>query len=231
MKTTTAAGGRSFPQRVLLPVLCTALFLCTLPIGAENVESALARSRYSETQKDTIILLFTQAEDSGIPAALLLPKLEEGIAKGVPASKMVQALRRELQYLERARALLRQSPVEEYWFSDTAFWARTANLLAVGVSDGEIERLIQLCTRHPQGYRPATYLYVAIQDWGLDREPAFDLIGSLLASSIPPDSYLGVLDLLAGGRRRRIPPEELVQRIRENLEQATSIKELEKWIY
>jgi hypothetical protein len=72
---------------------------------------------------------------------------------------------------------------------------------------------------------------VAIQDWGLDREPAFDLIGSLLASSIPPDSYLGVLDLLAGGRRRRIPPEELVQRIRENLEQATSIKDLEKWIY
>jgi hypothetical protein len=221
----------SFPQRFMIRVLCTALLLCALPIGAQSVESALARSRYSEAQKDTIIHLFTQAEDSGIPAGLLLPKLEEGIAKGVPASRMVQALRRELQHLEQARALLLQSSAEKYWLSDTAFWARTANLVAVGVSDGEIERLIELCTRHPEGYRPATYLYVAIQDWGLDREPAFDLIGSLLASSIPPDSYMGVLDLLAGGRRRRIPPEELVQRIRENLEHVTSIKDLEKWIY
>jgi hypothetical protein len=42
---------------------------------------------------------------------------------------------------------------------------------------------------------------------------------------------MGVMDLLAGGRRRRIAPEELVQRIREHLEHVNSIKELEKWIY
>jgi hypothetical protein len=40
-----------------------------------------------------------------------------------------------------------------------------------------------------------------------------------------------VMDLLATGRRRRIPPEELVQRIEAHLKQVKTIEELEKWIY
>jgi hypothetical protein len=205
--------------------------MISLPIYAQSVESALARSGYSEVHRDAIIAFFAETEDSDIPAELLLPKLEEGIAKSVPAPRVLLALRREAENLRRTRALMLRSDAGERLLADPASWARTANLLAVGVSEGEVEELIALCKRRNEGFRPATYLYVAVREWGLDRGPAFDLIRALVESSIPPDSYMGVMDLLAGGRRRRIPPEELVQRIQQNLEHANSIKELERWIY
>jgi hypothetical protein len=205
--------------------------MISLPICAQSVESALARSDYSEGHKDAIVAFFAETEDSDIPAELLLPKLEEGIAKSVPAPSVLQALRREVENLQRTRALMLRSDTGERLLADPASWARTANLLAVGVSEGEIEELIALCKRRNEGFRPATYLYVAVREWGLARGPAIDLVSALVESSIPPDSYIGVMDLLASGRRRRITPEELVQRIQQNLEHANSIKELERWIY
>ena len=231
MKSPVAAGGRRLPQPSFIVFLCAAFLVISLPICAQSVESALARSGYSEAQKDSIVTFFEETEDSDIPAELLLPKLEEGIAKGIPAPRVLGALRREAENLRRTRALMLRSDGGELLLADPASWARTANLLAVGVPEEEIGELIALCNRRIEGFRPATYLYVAVLEWGLAREPALDLIGALLASSIPPENYMGVMDLLASGRRRRIAPEELVQRIQRHLDHVNSIKELEKWIY
>jgi hypothetical protein len=226
-----AAGGIRFPQPSLIAILCTVLFVIGLPVSAQSVESALARSGYSQRHKDSIVAFFAEMKDADIPDALLLPKLEEGIAKGIPAPRVLGALMKEAGHLRRSRALMLRSQEGKLLLADPATWARTANLLAVGVSEEEIQELIALCSSRTEGYRPATYLYVAVLQWGLARMSALDLIDALLASSIPPESYMGLMDLLAGGRRRRIAPEELVQRIRLHLEHAESLKELEKWIY
>jgi hypothetical protein len=226
-----AAGGKRLPQPSFIAFLCAAFLVISLPICAQSVESTLARSGYSEAHKDSINTFFAEAERSDIPVELLLPKLEEGIAKGIAAQRVLDALRREAENLRLSRSLMLRSEGGERLLADPASWARTANLLAVGVSDEEIEELIALCSRRIEGFRPATYLYVAVLEWGLAGNSAFDLIGALLSSSVPPDSYLGVMDLLANGRRRRIAPEELVQRIQQHLEHTNSIKELEKWIY
>jgi len=226
-----AVGGTRFPRPSFTSLLCTALLVASLPVCAQSVESALNRSGYSQDHKDTIIIFFAEVEESDIPADLLVPKLEEGIAKGIPASRVLGALRREAENLGRARALMLRSEEGKRLLADPASWARTANLVAVGASTEEIEELIALCNRRSECFRPATYLYVAALQWGLASETALDLIGAVVVSSIPPDSYMGVMDLLAGGRRRRIPPEQLVPRIQRHLEHANSIKELEQWIY
>lgn len=231
MKKSMAAGGIRLPQPTFIFILCAAALVVGLPASAQSVESALERSGYSETHKHSIVTFFAEAEQSDIPADLLLPKLEEGIAKGIPAPRVLEALMKEADNLRRTRALLLSSGEGERLLADPASWARAANLLAIGIAEEEIEELISLCDPRIEGFRPATYLYVAVLEWGLPRNPALDLIGALLASSIPPDSYMGVMDLLAIGRRRRIAPEELVQRIQQHLEHAKSIKELEKWIY
>jgi hypothetical protein len=231
LKDSRAAGGIRLPQPAFIVALCAALLVIGIPVCAQSVESALARSSYSKTNRDSIVAFFDEIEQADIPADLLLPKLEEGIAKGVPAPRVLGALTKEADNLQRARVLILRSEEGERLLADPASWARAANLLAVGISEEQIEVLIALCGRRVEGFRPATYLYVAVLEWGLPRDPAFDLIGALLASSIPPDSYMGVMDLLAIGRRRRIAPEELVQRIQQHLAHATSIKELEKWIY
>jgi hypothetical protein len=231
LKKTIAAGDVRLPQPLFIFILCAALFVIGPPIYAQSVESALERSGYSQPQKHSIIAFFAEAEQSEIPPDLLLPKLEEGISKGIPAPGVLGALMQEADNLLRTRGLLLRSEEGRRLLADPASWARAANLLSVGVAEDEIEQLIALCGARIEGFRPASYLYVAVMEWGLSGDSSLDLIGALLSSSIPPDSYMGVMDLLAIGRRRRIAPEELVQRILQHLGRAKSIKELEKWIY
>jgi hypothetical protein len=115
--------------------------------------------------------------------------------------------------------------------SDRASWARTANLLSGAIPRDEVEALIELCASRAGTYRPATYLYVALFEWGLERQRALELVTALVNSSIAPDRYMGVMDLLATGRRRRIAAEELSERIQEHLGHVSRLEELEKWIY
>jgi hypothetical protein len=230
-----AAGGRRFPQPAFIGGLAVFFLFTALAVFGQNVESAisktLSKSGYSDTQKTSITAFFAETERAGIPGGLLLPKLEEGIAKRAPAQRVLDALKRESEGLLKARALIRRVEGGEQVLADRASWARTANLLAGGISETEIEGLILFCRSRMGDFRPATYLYVALREWGLGREPSFSLIGALLSSSISTDSFMGVMDLLATGRRRRIPPEELVQRIEAHLKQVKTIEELEKWIY
>jgi hypothetical protein len=229
------AGGRRFPQLSFIGCLAVFFIFTALAVFGQDVESAitktLEKSRYSEGQKASIITFFVETGRVAIPAELLVPKLEEGIAKRIPAQRVLDALKQEREGLLKARALILRVEGGEQVLADRASWARTANLLAGGISETEVEGLILLCRSRVKDFRPATYLYVALKEWGLGREPSFSLIGALLSSSISTDSFMGVMDLLATGRRRRIAPEELVQRIEEHLKHVKTIEELEKWIY
>jgi hypothetical protein len=211
--------------------LSVAILLTGFPLGAQTVETALARSGYTEAQKDTIIAFCKASTENGIPPELLLPKLEEGIAKHIPAQPVLEALKREVEGLLQARTLILASKHGQALLADRASWARTANLLAGGVPEAEVSDLILLCASRTDAFRPASYLYVALLEWGLGRGTALELISALLESTLSPQNYMGIMDLLATGRRRRLAPEEVVQRIVENLQHSNSIKELEKWIY
>ena len=229
MKKRIAAGSRSFPQPLFIGCL---LFLFVGSLGsAQTVDSVLGKSPYSESQKNEITAFFTRMEHAGIPSELLVPKLQEGIAKRVAAHRVLAVLETEAQNLGEARTLLLHMEGGQAVLSDRASWARTANLLSGGIPRDEIEALVDLCVARVGSYRPATYLYVALSEWGLDGQRASELIAALLTSSIPPDRYMGVMDLLVTGRRRRIAAEELVRRIQEHVGQVTRLEELEKWIY
>jgi len=229
VKKRIAAGSQRFPQPLFIGFL---LFLFVGSLGsAQTVDSTLGKSPYSESQKTEIAAFFTRMEHTGIPSELLLPKLQEGIAKRVPAHRVLAVLEAEAESLVEARTLLLRIEGGQPMLSDRASWARTANLLSGGIPRDEIEALIALCVSRVGTYRPATYLYVALSEWGLDRKRALELIAALVDSSIPPDRYMGVMDLLATGRRRRIAAEELARRIQEHLSHVNRLKELEKWIY
>jgi hypothetical protein len=229
VKVRIAAGSQRFPQPLFI---CCLLFLLVGALGsAETVDSALGKSPYSESQKTEIAAFFTRMERTGVPSELLLPKLQEGIAKRVPAHRVLAVLEAEAESLLEARTLLVRIEGGQLVLSDRASWARTANLLSGGIPRDEIEALVDLCATRAGTYRPATNLYVALSEWGLDRMCTLELIAALVASSIPPDRYMGVMDLMATGRRRRIAAEELSRRIMEHVGQVTSLEELEKWIY
>jgi hypothetical protein len=217
--------GNAPPLRLLL-ILAGLLAAALLP--AQSLEDVLARSRFSPEQKRAIEEQFREAELKGIPVSLLLPRVEEGIAKKVPAGRLQEALRGQAGLLLEARALLIEIPGGEALLADLASWARTANLLAGALPAAEVRRLAVLCARRPADYRSATSLYLSLVEWGLDRGKAEELLGALLASRQTGESYPGVMEILMEGRRQRLAPEELVRRLLQYLPETATMEDLKR---
>jgi len=202
--------------------------LAAAMLPAQSLEAALARSRFSPEQQRAIEEQFREAALQGIPLSLLLPRLEEGIAKKVPAARLQEALRGQTGLLLEARALLVGTPGGEALLADPASWARTANLLAGALPAAEVRRLAGFCAKRPADYRQATSLYLSLVEWGLDRGKAQELLGALLDSRLPGESFPGVMEILVEGRRQRLAPEELVRRLLLHLPDTVSMEELKR---
>ncbi len=213
-------------RRGALAALLLAAALRPLPLGAEGLQSLLERSGYTASAREEIRILFARAGKEGVPEALLLPRLAEGLAKKISAPRLQAALRQHLAQLRQARALLEQVPGGERIAGDEASWARTANLIAAGVQPGDLARLVQAGAARPEAYRPATYVYASLIAWGLQVDEALALVEALLSSPLPADQFAAVPELLAQGRRLRVAPEELVRRLLEELPHADGIERL-----
>jgi hypothetical protein len=192
--------------------------------AADDLDDALRASSLEATQQTAVHRLFDEAAAEGVPARMLLPRLEEGLAKGAPGERVLLALEREMGYLLEARQIL--TAEGEGLLREEASWARAANLLAGGLPPEEVGTLVRILRPRPRDFRPATYLYVALVDWGLPREQARSLLGALVGSALPGEEFGGVMELLARGRRLRIAPEEMVRRIRDSVGRARSLDEL-----
>ena len=222
-----AGGGvGNAPPLRLFMILAGLLAAALLP--AQSLEDALARGRFSLEQKRAIEEQFREAALKGIPVSLLLPRLEEGIAKKVPAGRLQEALRGQAGLLLEARALLVETPGGEELLADPSSWARTANLLAGALPAAEVRRLAALCAKRPADYRSATSLYLSLVEWGLDRGKAEELLGALLASRQTGESFPGVMQILMEGRRQRLAPEELVRRLLQYLPETATMEELKR---
>ncbi len=202
--------------------------LAAAMLPAQSLEAALARSRFPLEQQRAIEEQFREAALQGIPVSLLLPRLEEGIAKKVPAARLQEALRGQAGLLLEARALLVGTPGGEALLADPASWARTANLLAGALPAAEVRRLAGFCAKRPADYRQATSLYLSLVEWGLDRGKAQELLGALLDSRQPGESFPGVMEILVEGRRQRLAPEELVRRLLLHLSDTATMEELKR---
>jgi hypothetical protein len=194
--------------------------------AADDLEEVLQRGGFDPPLRSAVRTLFDEAAAQGVPPELLLPRLEEGVAKRVPAGRLLGVIERELGFLLAAGELLREEAPG--LMEEKAAWARTANLLARRLPVREVRTLVRVASARPQDYRAATYLYVALVDWGLAADQARLLLEALLGSGIPGGEFGGIVELLVEGRSARIPPERLVERIRETLPHVQNLDELKK---
>lgn len=186
-------------------------------VWADNLNELFARSKYNTSQKEEIRELFQEAHKEGIPEELLFPRLVEGVAKKASAAKVLKALRQNLLNLKEARSILLAISGGEVLLENESSWLRTANLLAGRVPAEEIKVIAEACLMRPEDYRHASYLHVSLVDWGLERDVSLDLIKTILDSTLPGESFAGIPDLLAEGRRLRIASDEMVLRLKEEL--------------
>ena len=220
-------------RRALPTVVFTVLLAVPVAAPAQEaqgtpLDEVLARSGYSAEDARALRRLFEDARGDGIPAELLLPRLEEGVAKRVPAVRVGTVLRQNLEQLREARALLGGLDGGEALLADSAAWLRTANLRAAGVPAADITAIAAAAQGRRGDYRQATALYVSSVDWGISREDSRGLAVAALASPIPGESFAGLIELLTAGRRQRLAPEELLRRIREQLPQVQSLEQLQE---
>jgi hypothetical protein len=213
----------------LLPSLLVAL-LCLQPpaLSADSLDTALRSSGYAAAEQQTLRHLFIRAEEAGIAPELLLPRLEEGMAKKAAAVLVITTLEAEIVRLEAARSLILEAQQCRDLIFNNAAWLRTANLLAWGAGETEILRLLAAsggrCTDFPR----ISTLYVSLIQWGLETNTALALIAAAGASRLPGTSFPGIVELLVRGRRLQLPPEELAKRLTEELPRVNNLEELQE---
>jgi len=86
------------------------LFAAVSRVGALDLESILASSPYSPSDRASIRSLFTEFHTMHIPPDILLPRLAEGAAKRIPLARIEAVLREDAHFLERARTALASTP-------------------------------------------------------------------------------------------------------------------------
>ncbi|MBN2440475.1 MAG: hypothetical protein JXJ04_04000 [Spirochaetales bacterium] len=204
------------------------LFIVTFPINAEiSLDSILRQSTYSTGQKDSIIALFKEAAEKGIPSPLLLPRLEEGVAKKVPYEKLMIVLSREISFLEQARDLLESLDKTLILADEPLLWLRTGLLFSKGVPREIIVAIASKSIQRWDDFREATSLYLSLEKWGLSEQEALLVVESVLASGLPGQDFMGIISIFTQGRSLYISPKEIIERIEEVIGTINTIEDLE----
>lgn len=133
------------------------------------------------------------------------------------ADESLDALRKEIGRLEKARLHLLETEGGSRLLLDNAAWQRTANLLAWGASGGEIREISGSCIHRREDYQQASHLFVSLVNWGLARDAALYLTSAVCKSRIDGDDFPGILELLIRGRRLLISPHNLSNRMIDEL--------------
>jgi hypothetical protein len=213
---------------VLLSLTWVLLCAAAPATAALDLDSTLAKSGYSSTEKQTIQSVFTQADHAGVPRDFLLPRLAEGIAKGVPFAQTAQVLTNALAWLEKAKALMESTAEGRALVSDPASWSLSATLLETGAGEQEIQMLESAAQGKSASYRMAGFLHASLVSWGLPRPLSLQVAVAALRSVVSPEQYLGIVNVFEQGRQKRISPERLAERVVEALKTAKDLEDVKR---
>ncbi len=195
---------------------------------AQDVADILTRSDYSPSEKKEVESLFQHFLEVKIPAALLEPRLQEGISKQVPVRAVLGALRRAAGYLVEARDVLQSVPSGAALVADQGTWALSATLMEGGVSDMAIRRMAEASGGRAEAFRNAIVMYESLSQWGLSEAQALPVTEAILRSRIPSRDYIVVPSLFTEARTLRIPTQRLIDRMLEALPNVRRIEQLRR---
>jgi hypothetical protein len=220
-----------FPFLTLL-VLAACINLASPVCYGDTLSSLLKNNPYSEQQLKAIEEIFKKAEEEGILEDLILPRLEEGIAKKVSFERILDVLTQEIEHLKISKRILLSAINGFNPEEHPELWSRAAILLASGISEQDIQILASASASRLPAFRNATTLYVSLLRWRLEKKIALNLVTALLDSSLDEGEFHGVMNILIMGRKLYIPPEELSERIIKELPDSTTLESIkEKVLY
>ena len=225
------AGAHNRAAMVKIVLAAILVFNASMLWADDSPEGLLRRAgRYGEADVTLVGGIFQEAASEGIDAELLMPKLEEALAKKATADPLITALKNEVSRLLDARRCLLEIEGGERLLLDNASWQRTANLLAWGASEEEIKVIVSSIRHRSGDFQQASYLYVSLVHWGLHRNSALSLTSAVSESSIRAKDFPGILEILIQGRRLLLSPAELSRRMVEVLPRVRNLRQLKERI-
>ncbi len=238
--------GRRSSLSLFMSFLIFTLFICSAGLLAadetgknpaeapgeifQQARGRLQSAGYSEKEVHGVVEVLEDAAGRDIPPRLLLARVQEGAAKGVPALRLREALQQDVEYLAEARRILAELHNGAVLLSDTARWQRAATMLTAGLSGHELSELGRICIPVPGEFRSVSVLYASLVSWGLPSGTTLSVAEALTNSPLPAHEYEAVTDLYRNARRYRIAPEELSDRIISVAAKVADIEELERRI-
>ncbi len=208
-----------------LPIL---LILFSTSLNAQTAEQILKTSDFPAGQRDAVLAEFKKAAALGIPDSFLIPRLEEGMAKNVPAARIIGVISREREAFAQALGLLEETGYTEAGGSTppVAEWQRTAYLLLSGVDSNDTGEMLTAFGDRKNDFRQGSNLYIALVQWGIEPEEALHLAAAEAASPLEADSFMGIPEILIEARRQRIRTGDVTERIADELPRTRSLDTL-----
>lgn len=214
-----------FRTVLVMVMLCAA---SAVPVGAESLSSILRHSNYSTSEQHAIQSTFHQTDTEDIPRKLLLPRLEQGIERGVPPQAVIEVLKRSADLLIRARELLQSVSGGERFIADTSSWSLTATVLGVGRDESMVRDIARASGGSEVRYRSALLLYGSLASWGLEASAMLSVTLAAIHSPLPAAQYSAISDIFVRGRSLQIPPQRLVLRVLRALPQSRNYEDLQR---
>jgi hypothetical protein len=156
------------------------------PLVAQDGNPRLVR--VPEAARPAIDSLIAVAVAESLPTEPLVQKALEGSAKGVPADRLVNGVRRGLMQLREARTIITRAvpgqPASE------SHVAAVAAALARGLSPAIVERLLTVAPTEPPA--PALHATADLVAHGFDPDSAADLLVEAHSKGLHGDRLLDV---------------------------------------
>jgi hypothetical protein len=155
-----------------------------------------------------ILCVVIQAEEDGLPPAMLFEKIEEGLGKQVPLPKILPVVQARVGDLAQARTMLTGRKPD---LTDDPDVERVARVLAMQVPAAEVARLLDSVPSTPLAMR---VIAVEILGYGQAMQLAPELIQQVIQTGMAnraftPD-WAYFVKVVAAARKRGLPDKETV---------------------
>jgi hypothetical protein len=213
-------------QSILLSLIFLFFYAAGEPVFCDNnsgehrilqwFETSSHAEGYREIQPE-LVSLFRDADDIGIPADLLLGKVKEGAAKGIPSSRLLPAVRNEKERLVQGLEI-----IENAGYSPAAHreeLSRHLKLLGIILREGMSEAVLTDVLSEGrergldlrEGMSACSAVFQIRKVTSLAGEDLILLGKALFESSLPPSKYASVSSIFLKAQVNRISERDILE--------------------
>ena len=192
---------------------------------AAEVRALLEKGRFAPAQSQALLAVLDRADRQGLPVALLLNRVREGIARRADAKAVLGVVEDRFRQLERADEILKQCGQHGISVRDRERSLSTlADAFSLGVTPGDVQALLPAAAEAKRDIESVTRAAETLGRLARKGFPARDTREVVAAAMAvwPPERMEDLVGLFLQADSLRLSPEEardlLIQEVRDKKE-------------